>query len=34
MAAINEIFSLDVDLPASKVPAVSSRLGLKGGFRR
>ena len=33
MAATNEIFSLDVDLPASKVPAVSSRLGLKAGLQ-
>ena len=33
MAAINEVFSLDVDLPANKVPAVTSRLGLKVGLQ-
>ena len=33
MAATSEIFSLDVDLPATKVPAVSSRLGLKAGLQ-
>ena len=33
MAPISEIFSLDVDLPANKVPAVSSRLGLKAGLQ-
>ena len=33
MAPINEVFSLDVDLPASKVPVVATRLGLKGGLQ-
>ena len=33
MAPINEIFSLDVDLPASKVPVVATRMGLKAGLQ-
>ena len=33
MAPINEVFSLDVDLPANKVPVVATRLGLKGGLQ-